>query len=138
MVRQPKKILIADDEVNIRLLVSSMLEGDYIVLGASDGEEAINMARCQSPDLILMDIMMPKLDGYSACHAIKNDRLTNKIPVVMVTALGPELNRKFAERVGADAYLVKPFSLESLRGTVARLLESNPEITTSGGVAEPS
>ena len=61
-----KKILIVDDEINIRLLVSSMLGKDYIVLKAADGEEAINIARDSKPDLILMDILMPKVDGYAA------------------------------------------------------------------------
>ncbi len=91
-----KAILIADDESSIRLMVGSMLSKDYLVLEASDGQEAIDIARAQRPDLILMDIMMPNVDGYSACHAIKKDRITSAIPVVMVTALGQELNQKFA------------------------------------------
>ena len=117
-----KTILIADDESNIRLMVSSMLSKDYLVLKASDGQEAIDIARTQKPDLILMDIMMPNVDGYSACHAIKKDKTTSTILVVMVTALGQELNQKFAEQMGADGYITKPFSLHSLTDVISRFL----------------
>jgi len=117
-----KAILIADDESSIRLMVGSMLSKDYLVLEASDGQEAIDIARAQRPDLILMDIMMPNVDGYSACHAIKKDRITSAIPVVMVTALGQELNQKFARQTGADGYVTKPFSLQSLRDVISQFL----------------
>jgi len=117
-----KKILIADDEINIRLLVRSMLDRYYTVIGASDGEEAINIARSQNPDLILMDILMPKLDGYAACHAIKTEQATKAIPVVMITAIGYELNKKLAEEVGADGYITKPFSADELLRQVKQVL----------------
>jgi two-component system alkaline phosphatase synthesis response regulator PhoP len=115
-------ILIVDDEPNIRLLVGNLLGGDYDVLEASNGVEALYIARRQSPDLILMDIMMPNMDGYSACYAIKNDDLTSKIPVVMVTAVGQELNRMFAQQMGADGYITKPFQAKDLLDTIGRLL----------------
>jgi two-component system alkaline phosphatase synthesis response regulator PhoP len=115
-------ILIVDDEPNIRLLVGNLLGGDYDVLEASNGVEALYLARRQSPDLILMDIMMPNMDGYSACYAIKNDDLTSKIPVVMVTAVGQELNRMFAQQMGADGYITKPFQAKDLLDTIGRLL----------------
>ena len=119
-----KKILIADDEINIRLLVRSMLGKDYTVIGASHGEEAINIARSQKPALILMDILMPKLDGYAACHAIKMEQATQAIPVVMLTAVGYELNKKPAKEVGADGYITKPFSPQGLLNTIGQFLES--------------
>ena len=119
-----KRILIADDEVNIRLLVSSMLSKDYIVLKASDGEEAINIARNQKPDFIFMDIMMPKVDGYTACNAIKKDPVTKATPVVMLTAVGYELNKKLAKEVGADGYITKPFTSQELLKTITRFLTS--------------
>ena len=115
-------ILIVDDELNIRLLVGNLLGGDYDVLEASNGVEALHIARRQSPDLILMDIMMPDMDGCSACYAIKNDDLTSKIPVVMVTAVGQELNRMFAQQMGADGYITKPFQAKDLLDTIGRLL----------------
>jgi two-component system alkaline phosphatase synthesis response regulator PhoP len=121
-VLKKRTILIVDDELSIRLLVSSLLGGDYIVLTASDGEEAVNIARLQKPDLVLMDIMMPNMDGYSACHAIKKDEATAKIPVVMLTAVGQELNKMFARQMGADGYITKPFQLQDLLDAVGRFL----------------
>jgi two-component system alkaline phosphatase synthesis response regulator PhoP len=117
-----QKILIADDEPGIRLTVSRMLENEYIVLEAADGEEAVDIATVQKPSLILMDLMMPKLDGYSACLSIKSNQITQGIPVVMLTVVGHELNRKFAEEMGADGYVTKPFSRESLLEEVRRVL----------------
>jgi len=117
-----KKILVVDDEPNIRVLVSSMLGKDYTVIEASDGDEAIDIARNQKPDFILMDILMPKVDGYVACHAIKTDPATKAIPVVMLTALGYELNIKLSQEMGADGYITKPFSPQDLLDTIERCL----------------
>ncbi|GAI33457.1 unnamed protein product, partial [marine sediment metagenome] len=105
---------------------SSMLGKDYIVIGANDGEAAIDIAHRQEPALILMDIMMPKVDGYNACYVIKNDPTTKKIPVVMLTAVGYELNRKLANEVGADGYITKPFTLQELLEAINRFL-TDPE-----------
>jgi len=121
-----KKILIVDDELNIRLLVRSMLGKDYTVIEASDGDEAIDIARSQKPDFILMDILMPKVDGYIACHAIKTEPATKEIPVVMLTAIGYELNIKLSQEMGADGYITKPFSPQDLRDTIDRFL-TKPE-----------
>ena len=117
------RVLIADDEPNIRSLVSSMLGKDYVVLEAGDGDEALNIARRQKPDLVLMDIMMPKVDGYSACSIIKTDQTTKGIPVVMLTAIGYELNKELAKKIGADGYITKPFSLQGLLHTIKQFLK---------------
>ena len=117
-----KKILIVDDEPNIRVLVSSILDKEYIVLQANDGEEAVNTVRQKKPHLILMDIMMPKMDGYTACTQIRMSPETRNIPVVILTGVNHELNRKFAEEIGADGYITKPFSSEELHNVVRRLL----------------
>lgn len=122
MAKKKGTILVADDELNIRLLVGNLLGEDYDVLKASNGAEALDLARRQKPGLILMDIMMPNMDGYSACHAIKNDEATAKIPVVMVTAVGQDLNRMFAKQMGADGYITKPFQLKDLLDTIDRFL----------------
>lgn len=120
------KILVVDDEENVRRLLRSMLGNKYIVLEAKDGEVAIDIARSQKPDFILMDIMMPNIDGYTACHTIKQDPATKTIPVVMLTAVGQELNKKLAQEMGADGYITKPFGLLELLNTVERFL-ANPE-----------
>ena len=102
-----------------------MLSKDYVVLKAADGEEAINIARQQKPDLILMDIMMPKVDGYTACSKIKTDEAIKGIPIVMLTALGHELNKKLVNQMGASGYMTKPFSLQDLLDTIDHFLKGS-------------
>ncbi len=119
---QKKKILIVDDEPNIRLLLTRMLSNDYTILEATDGQEAIDLAREVKPDLILMDLLMPRMDGYTACSIIKTDPTTRGIPVVMLTAVGFELNKQLAERVGANGYITKPFALSDIIKTISPLL----------------
>jgi len=117
-------ILIADDEPSIRLTVTRMLDKEYIVLEATNGEEAIDIAKRQEPALILMDLMMPKMDGYTACFRIKADQATKVIPVIMLTAIDHELNKKFAMEMGADGYITKPFTSQELLDTIDRFLRS--------------
>jgi CheY-like chemotaxis protein len=117
-----KKILIADDETGIRTVLGKMLSKDYIVLEAANGEEAVEIAKVQRPDLILMDLIMPKMDGYTACSQIKADEATKGIPVVVVTAIGHEFNKKFATEMGAAGYITKPFSIQGLIDVITPLL----------------
>jgi two-component system alkaline phosphatase synthesis response regulator PhoP len=117
-----KKVLIADDEQTIRHMVCRMLGKEYIVLEAEDGETALNIARTEKPDIVLMDFMMPKLDGVGACSIIKSDSLTEGIPVIIISARGQELDQEYARDMGADGYITKPFGLRDLLETVHRLL----------------
>jgi len=118
-----KKILIADDEPSVRSLVKRFLGKNYIISEANDGEEAVNITRIWMPDLVLMDILMPKMDGLTACYIIKTDRDTNTIPVVMLTAVGYELNKKLSQDVmAADGYITKPFSRQDLMDTIDQFL----------------
>ncbi len=119
-----KKILIADDEQYIRSLVTKFLGNKYTVLEAGDGEVTIELSRRQKPDLILLDIMMPKMDGYTACHTLKRDPLTKSIPVVMLTGLGYALNLKLSQEMGADGYITKPFTSQDLLGAIGKFLTS--------------
>ena len=119
-----KKILIADDDSSIRALVKRMLGSDYLVLNAGDGDEAVSLARRHSPDLILMDILMPNTDGYTACRAIKQDPLTREIPVVMLTGIAYELNKKLSQQMGADGYITKPFDRKSLLDGISDILNT--------------
>ena len=82
-----KRILIADDETGIRTVLGRMLGNNYVVLEAANGEEAVEIAKAQRPDLILMDLIMPKMDGYAACSQIKTNEVTRAIPVVILTAI---------------------------------------------------
>lgn len=120
-----KKILVADDEQSIRSLVTRFLSNKYAVLEAEDGEEAIEISRSQKPDLILLDIMMPKMDGYTACHTLKRDSITKAIPVVMLTGLGYALNMKLSQDMGADGYITKPFTTKDLLGTIGQCLKKS-------------
>ncbi len=115
-----KIILIADDEPGVRAAVKRMLGDEYTVLEAAGGQEAVNIAREQKPDFIFMDIMMPDPNGYAACVAIKHDEATKGIPVVMLTAIGHNPHREFAQAVGADGYITKPFTRETLLEEVRR------------------
>jgi len=116
-------ILVADDEQHIRLLASRLLSGKFAVLEASDGAEAVDMARKYKPSLILMDIMMPNMDGYAACSAIKADQSTKNIPVLMLTGLSFELNKDYAAMVGADGYITKPFTLKKLLRAIGKVIK---------------
>ena len=113
-----RTVLVVDDEANIRLLVKSMLKSNCIVLEARDGQEAVDIARQKMPDVILMDIMMPNMDGYTACYTLKNDQATKHIPVVMLTALGKQLNQRLADDMGANGYMTKPFTPPDLVDTI--------------------
>ncbi len=124
MTDKRKTILIADDEESVRLLLKRHLGDKYIVLEASDGEEALDIARSQKLDLIITDINMPKIDGYAVCYAIKNDQATKTIPVVMLTALGSSLNKELAKQLNADGYLTKPFNPQDLQAIIRQFLES--------------
>lgn len=117
-----RRILVVDDERGIRMLTKDFLGDKFEVLEASDGQEAIDMASKYKPDLILMDILMPKVDGYTACSTIKTNAAPKKILVVMVTALGHELNKKLAQSSGADGYLTKPFLEEELLDIISKFL----------------
>jgi CheY-like chemotaxis protein len=117
-----KRILIVDDETGVRTVLGKMLSNDYIVLEAANGEEAVEIAKVQRPDLILMDLIMPKMDGYAACSEIKADEATKGIPVVVVTAVGHELNKKFATEMGAAGYVTKPFNIQELIDVITPLL----------------
>jgi len=121
-----KKVLIVDDEPAVRQLVRRILSKEYAVLEAQDGAEALNMARSHKLDIILMDMMMPKVDGLTACYVIKTDQATKEIPVVMITAVGYDLNKKLSQDVmGADGYLTKPFSNKELRSAVDRFFKES-------------
>ena len=120
---QKRKILIADDEQHIRSLVGSILGKHNLVLTAINGREAIDIARSEKPDLILMDIMMPELDVYTACSTIKTDPETKMIPVVMLTGLDAELNKKLSRQIGADGYITKPFTVDGLLAQLDEFLD---------------
>src|ERR1700761_4604237 len=117
------KVLVVDDiEVNVRLLEAKLLSEYYTVLSASDGPRALEIARTQAPDIILLDVMMPGMDGLEVCRRLKADPQTRYIPVVMVTALSDVSDRLRGLDVGADDFLTKPVNDIALFARVRSLI----------------
>lgn len=117
------KILIAEDERDIRDLIAFTLRfAGHEVVAVGDGEEAVNTARVECPDLILMDVRMPRMTGYEACEKMKADPSLSSIPVVFLSAKGQESEIRTGLNVGAEEYLLKPFAPAELTQRVAELL----------------
>ncbi len=109
------RILVVDDEIYIvHILDFSLGMEGYEVVTALDGEQALERVAEQKPDLIVLDIMMPKLDGYETCKALKSQPETKDIPVILLSAKGRNVDQKTGFEVGADDYITKPFSPRKL------------------------
>lgn len=118
------KVLLADDDAALRRLVGTTLgSSDFTLLHAADGDEALDVARREHPALILLDINMPRRNGFEVCRALKDDPNTASIKVVMLTARANQADREQGRQVGADDYFVKPFSPLQLLDKVYALLE---------------
>lgn len=118
-----KRILVVDDEVDLVETVRFSLELEgFEVLVAHNGEEALNQARKESPDLILLDLMLPKLDGYKVCRLLKFDERYKHIPILMLTAKTQEKDRATGMETGADEYITKPFDMDELMNKVKNYL----------------
>ena len=108
-------ILVVEDDTDIlRLVAHNLKVADFDVLTARDGYEALSLAKNHLPDLIILDLMLPGLDGFEVCKELKRSPVTRKIPVVMLTARGEEVDRIVGLELGADDYVVKPFSPREL------------------------
>jgi two-component system alkaline phosphatase synthesis response regulator PhoP len=121
-----KTILVVDDEPSVRQLVTKILSREYTVVEAKDGEEAVTAARNKKPGVVIMDMMMPKMDGLTACYTLKKDPDTRGIPIIMLTAIDQELNKRLSTTVmGANKYLTKPFNAQELLKTIRQLISNN-------------
>ena len=117
-----RKILIVDDEKNIVDIIAFNLKKEgYTVITAADGEEGVQKAMEENPDLILLDIMMPKMDGYEVCKKIREKKNT---PIIMLTARAEELDKVLGLELGADDYVTKPFGVRELMARVRRTSEN--------------
>ncbi len=120
----PKKILVVDDETQLVDMIKIRLEANnYLVLTAYDGQEALEKAYKEKPDLIILDLMLPKMDGYKVCRMLKFNKKYKKIPIILFTARAQESDKKMGEEVGADAYITKPFEPEELIAKIKALLK---------------
>lgn len=118
--RDMAKILVVDDEAKIRMIIKEYAEFEgYEVAQAADGMEAVEKVRNEDYDIIIMDVMMPRLDGYSAVKEIKKEK---KIPVIMLSARGEEYDKLFGFEIGIDDYVVKPFSPKELMARIKAVL----------------
>lgn len=119
---QKSKILVVDDEVYILHILDFSLGAEgFEVITANNGEAAVEKAKQEQPDLIVLDIMMPVLDGYETLRQLKRDAVTKEIPVILLTAKGRDVDKRLGFEVGATDYIVKPFS-------PSRLIERIQEI----------
>ena len=118
-----KRILVVDDEEDILNVLRFRLEANnYEVLVASDGQEGLNKARSEKPDLMILDLMLPKLDGYKVCRMLKFDEAYKAIPIIIFTARAQKKDEELGLEMGADAYISKPFEPEILLGKIKELL----------------
>lgn len=119
-----KRLLLVEDEADLVEVVKIRLEANgYEVLTASDGQQALDRARGENPDLIILDLMLPKIDGYKVCRMLKFDEKYKHIPVIMFSARAQESDKKLGLEVGADAYLTKPFDPVLLISKIKELLK---------------
>jgi DNA-binding response OmpR family regulator len=118
-----KKVLIVDDEVNIVISLEFLMEqAGYELRVAQNGQEAMEAVESFQPDLILLDVMMPKVNGFDVCRRIREDPARKNTKIVMLTAKGREVEVTKGLALGADAYITKPFSTKELMAEVRRIL----------------
>src|SRR4051812_36029661 len=120
MSAHPARILLVDDEQSVQKLLSYPLRKEgYEVVPALDGEEALSRARDQSFDLIVLDVMLPKMDGFEVCRKLRAD---SAVPIIMLTAKAEEFDKVLGLELGADDYITKPFSMREFRSRVKAVL----------------
>jgi two-component system, OmpR family, alkaline phosphatase synthesis response regulator PhoP len=120
----PNKLLIVDDNAELLSVLRTGFKGaGFIVRTAANGPDAIKKARSFSPDLIVLDLVLPDMDGFAICEILKKDRETALIPIIVLTGLSSQLSRFAGLECGADDYVTKPFSFPELLGKVNELIE---------------
>ena len=118
-------LVVEDDPKDLKLIRDLLQVSGYKTIEATGGEQGIELAKTKKPDLILMDILMPKVDGYTACREIKMNKATKGIPVVMLTSLDYELNKELGRDMGADGYMTKPVDRQKLLAVISRFLPAS-------------
>jgi CheY-like chemotaxis protein len=119
-------LVVDDDRLLLRLIELNLGKAGLKVLLADSGKEALRLAQEENPDIILLDLMMPIMDGYEVMRLLKASEKTRDIPVVMLTAKSSQDDRQRCEEMGAADYVTKPFSLDLLRSMISRIVESDP------------
>ena len=129
---QKEQILVVDDEASIRRILEARLSMiGYMVHSASNGEEALELFHQHQPDMLVLDVMMPKLDGYGVCQEVRRE---SDVPIIMLTALGDVADRITGLELGADDYVIKPFSPKELEARIRSVLRRTDKDSASGSV----
>lgn len=132
MDNNKEKILVVDDEISIRRILETRLSMiGYDVVSASDGEEALQIFRKEYPTLVVLDVMMPKLDGYGVCQELRKE---SDVPIIILTALGDVSDRITGLELGADDYIVKPFSPKELEARIRSVLRRIEKININSSI----
>nr|QUE29696.1 OmpR [Erythrotrichia carnea] len=132
MENHAEKILVVDDEASIRRILETRLSMiGYDVITAKNGEEALVLFRTEYPSLVVLDVMMPKLDGYGVCQELRKE---SDVPIIMLTALGDVSDRITGLELGADDYVVKPFSPKELEARIRSVLRRTDKIISNSGI----
>ena len=122
-----KKILIVDDEAHIRMLIGQTLEEledeGVEFLTADNGMSALELIQSEKPNLVFLDVMMPKMNGMDVCQKVKKDLALNDVYIILLTAKGQELDRQRGKEVGADVYMTKPFDPEAILSKAKQVLK---------------
>ena len=119
-----RRILIVEDESELLELVKIRLESNgYEVISAANGKDGLEKAYREKPDLMLLDLMLPVIDGHWVCNLLKHDKRSKEIPIIIVSAKSDEANMKLAKDCGANDYVVKPFEMEALLSKISGLLK---------------
>ena len=130
-------ILVVEDNADVRAYIRQYLQADYQIQEARDGEEGLKIAQETVPDLVLSDLMMPKLDGYELCNALKTDPRTSHIPVILLTARAAQEDKLAGLETGADDYLTKPFDSRELQVRIKNLIELRKQLRRQFNPALP-
>lgn len=130
-----KRILIVDDEMHIRELIKFNLEKNgFKTLQAADGKEAVELAKERQVDLIVLDLMLPVMDGFEVCKEIRKDTVIGNTPIIMLTAKGEEIDKIVGLEIGADDYMTKPFSVRELVARVKAQLRRSSNVKTESNL----
>ncbi len=124
-----KKILIVDDDTDLlEVLSQSFREAGFSIATATNGIDALKLTRTLSPDLIVLDVMLPERDGFTVCQTLRRERATAEVPIVMLTGLTSQFERLVGLDCGADDYVMKPVTPEYLRSRIELLLRGSPVV----------
>lgn len=124
-----RKILIIEDEPDtVQILTKRLSDNGFAVVVADDGYKGIELAHKEKPDLIILDLMLPKMDGQKVCGLLKRDTRCAKIPIIIFSARAQKEDMELGKELGADAYITKPFESQILLSKITELLADNPKI----------